>query len=415
MNDDRPVPEDSATHWSMVANAHDPEVFAALWNRFEPMLRRYLRQKFGNIQEHDRDDILQRFMVDQVWQGQLLQKADPNRGKMRTFLRFCLLNFVRTWLRQKGRDKLSQAAEFDENDEFIVRFDEEWARQLIVNALSAMRDECQRKEQDAIWNIFFHCVIRKLVYPEPTRTFEELADDHGLKSARHARNKLAQGKRKFQRLLRQIVEETLTEADDADDEMHDLFELVLGCAGELIKEGAEEHPSVLDSQLKPVDKYESVDYDSIGVADSAKLKSYAMLTDEEATDTRAALDDELQRTLLEVVEAERRIHSKHLQPSVHEAQRSIGELILGKTTFESLDFVRRHYRSRYNRSDEKDVLASVLYHLLWGAIFLEHGKINTRLEKDKLLRSWQRIAEYKWLKDELRQRLLDARTKLAQL
>ncbi len=120
------------------------------WERFFkgywPPLFRYLRRTGS-----DRDqalDLLQDFFI--AGRGALLERYDPQKGRLRSYLLACLKNLRRKdWRKKKARpDKLpwldaagEEATRFEpaaaDPDE---AFDAEWTRQIHARAIAALRE-----------------------------------------------------------------------------------------------------------------------------------------------------------------------------------------------------------------------------------------------------------------------------------
>ncbi len=134
------------------------EGFREAWERFFrgywPPLFRYLRRTGS-----DRDqalDLLQDFFLS--GRGALLERYDPQRGRLRSYLLACLKNLRRKdWRKQRARpDKLVWLESDDEGSTFLEpvaadpdeAFEREWTRQIQARAISVMRDRLEQLGDD---------------------------------------------------------------------------------------------------------------------------------------------------------------------------------------------------------------------------------------------------------------------------
>ena len=96
-----------STHWSAVERAAggggDRAALAELLTRYLPAMKTFLVLD-RRLDPHRSDDLLQGFVAELVLEKNLLSRADPARGRFRTFLLACLSRYVST---QRRRDTAS--------------------------------------------------------------------------------------------------------------------------------------------------------------------------------------------------------------------------------------------------------------------------------------------------------------------
>ncbi len=90
------------TQWNLVRAANDADALEAL-------IRIYWKPLYFYVRHHGRDsetakDVVQAFLTDLMERG-AIQKADPARGRFRTFLRAALANFLKDWSKAASRQK----------------------------------------------------------------------------------------------------------------------------------------------------------------------------------------------------------------------------------------------------------------------------------------------------------------------
>jgi RNA polymerase sigma-70 factor (ECF subfamily) len=229
------------TNWSMVARADDVRssvrrrALEALLKQYLPALRAYLVAR-GRVRPQDVDDLLQGFMASKVLEQEILRRADQARGKFRSFLMSALERFSVSEFRKqragkrspgegaRGEDAASETE--DPGPDAAARFDLEWARQVVGLALERMRKECDAGGRQDVWGVFEGRVVRTTLDGMEPEPYEGLVERFGLESLERANNVLVTGKRMFARHLREIVGEYAEDADDADEEIRRLKQIV---------------------------------------------------------------------------------------------------------------------------------------------------------------------------------------------
>ena len=229
------------TNWSMVARADDVRssvrrrALESLLRQYFPALRAYLLAR-GRVRPQDVDDLLQGFMASKVLEQEIVRRADQARGKFRSFLMSALERYAVSEFRKERAAKRSPAeaargedaaAETEDPDlDAAARFDLEWARQVVGMGLERMRRECEAGGRQDVWGIFEGRVVGPTLDGQEPEPYEGLVGRFGLKSVEQANNVLVTGKRMFGRHLLEIVGEYAEDADDAEEEIRRLKEIV---------------------------------------------------------------------------------------------------------------------------------------------------------------------------------------------
>lgn len=139
------------TSWNLVHSVRDVKALDTLITLYWKPLYFFVRQK-GNDNENAKD-IVQEFLTT-LLSKQTLQKADPARGRFRTFLLAALENFMKDRLKSEGREKRGGGLKIVSLDfstserEFTLQVDagespemvlnRTWARSLWENALAQL-------------------------------------------------------------------------------------------------------------------------------------------------------------------------------------------------------------------------------------------------------------------------------------
>ena len=224
-----------ATSWSLVAlaAADGPEsqrnALQTLLVRYLPALRAHLVCSKGMAADAA-DDLLQDFVAAKVLERDLITRADRDLGKFRTFL---LVSLDRYWLNQI-RDRAAQKRSADLADplgDHVDRlaaqsqtdaFHAAWARDLLRQAIEAMRVECESSGRDELWGVFECRVLDPALHGSEPVGYDSLVERFHFRSPSQASNTLATAKRMFARLLRAAVGQYAGSEQEIDEELDDL-------------------------------------------------------------------------------------------------------------------------------------------------------------------------------------------------
>ena len=208
------------TDWSLVAHASLPtqplglESLNELLSRYRPALKAHLTLK-KKIAPADADDLIQGFISAKVLEGDLVSRADPEKGKFRTILLTALDRYVISVIRRESAEKRSPEQGFisldDSPDRFGVvqpspdPFDVAWAHQVIADALDRVRAECTASGRSAYWNVFECRVVAPILDGVEPPPYEAVVERFGFRSPTEASNALVTAKRMFVRALRAVI------------------------------------------------------------------------------------------------------------------------------------------------------------------------------------------------------------------
>lgn len=227
------------TRWTLVARAGGDDPTQRLC-ALEELLRRYLPALQAHLVIQKRlpteqaDDLVQSFITDKIIQGQLLEQADPQRGKFRTVLLTALDRYIISEFRKLNAQKRAPEAGFVDLDAEAVQvaapgaasaaFDVEWARQIINESLRRVQAECEATGRAAFWQLFELRVVGPMLDGVEPPPYDELVRRFGFQSPTQASNALLTAKRMFARALREVV----AEYDDPEAELNELRMILAG-------------------------------------------------------------------------------------------------------------------------------------------------------------------------------------------
>jgi RNA polymerase sigma-70 factor (ECF subfamily) len=224
------------TRWSLVLAAsrrHSPESAAAL----ETICRAYWHPLYAYARHcghppHDAQDLTQEFFA-QLLEKHWLETADPEKGRLRTFLIVALKNFMsKQWRRQSaqkrggGRASVQMDTEFAESryavDASAKRdpdevFDRQWALTLLELTLKRLRAEFAAAGKAGDFDLLKGCLMAEHGAIDYRAVARQLGINAG--AARVAVHRL---RRRFREFYREEIAKTLAEGADLDGELRHL-------------------------------------------------------------------------------------------------------------------------------------------------------------------------------------------------
>jgi RNA polymerase sigma factor (sigma-70 family) len=243
----KPLPDDPkaqrfpTTHWSRVIRAGDPtdregrEALEQLCRDYWYPLYAFARRQ--GLDREDAGDIVQGFLADLI-ERRDLTKADPARGRFRSFLRTACSHFLshardrdRAFKRGGGRTPVSidlQDAEgryLNEPAHDLTAerlFERRWAIVLLGHVLARLEREAARAGKSDLFNR-----LRPMLEGEDlTVSFKEIGET--LQMSEGAVKVVAHRFRgRYRQLLREEVARTVADPADVDDEIVDLLKALV--------------------------------------------------------------------------------------------------------------------------------------------------------------------------------------------
>lgn len=208
----------------------------------ERLLRRYWPAIYAFIRGTGRDvhastDLTQAFVSDVLLGRELMQRADPAKGRFRQLLLASVRRFLSEQHRSANRKRRQPSqggivpfggsaeslpsADGDASPE--EAFDRTWSRTVIHAALARVREECLRDGFDVHWAVFEARVMHPALHNAVPVEYRVLTQELDLPSAAHAANMLITVKRRFVAALRREIAPTVEDPSQIDQEIVDVL------------------------------------------------------------------------------------------------------------------------------------------------------------------------------------------------
>lgn len=229
------------THWSLIEGIkkhQDPKqsLIGLLLERYWKPVYCYLRRTgFDNEQAKD---LTQGFFHEVVLNRRLIERADPSKGRFRTFLLHALKQYVIDMGRRESvqanipADKLVplEVAHLPLLPQTVSKWSPEacfhyaWKSEILDQTLTAVEEECLRAGQETHWQVFRDHFLNPTLEGRQPPPLKEIHRRYGLASEKIASNMVITVKRRFKRVLRKHLRSTVSSDAEADEELRDILD-----------------------------------------------------------------------------------------------------------------------------------------------------------------------------------------------
>jgi len=211
----------------------------------EPLLTRYWKPVYCYLRRkgHDNEsakDLTQGFFEEVVLGRGLFRRADPVKGRFRTFLLAALNRYVVSVhraatarkrrparglvpLEQVDPGTVPRLAEQVRPDEV---FDYAWASNLLDEVLAEVEAECRCNNMATHWELFAARVLRPIINRTDPPPLRELCVLHGINNPQKISNMLVRVKRRFRAALERHIRRLVGSDDEVPDEINDLMKIL---------------------------------------------------------------------------------------------------------------------------------------------------------------------------------------------
>jgi len=228
------------THWSLIENIQkdaDPDraLVGLLLQRYWKPVYCYLRRK--GYDNEEAKDLTQGFFHDVVLRRQLIQRADPAKGRFRAFLLHALKQYViderRREIAQKHIPK-EKLVPLDISDPPILPqtisnwspedcFLYAWKSAILEETLAEVQSDCVKQGLETHWNVFQDRVLQPAVRNDEPPSMGQICERYCIASETTASNMIVTVKRRFRTALRSHLRSMVISEEEADEELQDML------------------------------------------------------------------------------------------------------------------------------------------------------------------------------------------------
>ena len=235
------------THWSLIDDIKSEDdkpraLMNLLVNRYWKPVYCYLRRK--DYDNEQAKDLTQGFFHEVVLNRNLVQRADPGKGRFRSFLLHALnqylINVHAAELAQKRvpPEKLVALETVDPAElgqaistlDPAAAYNYAWLSALLDQVLSEVEAKCRREQMETPWNVFHDRVVQSILEDVDPPSLPEICQKYGIADEKTASNMIITVKRRFQAALRQYIRSTVASESEMDDELEEIMQFLPGSA-----------------------------------------------------------------------------------------------------------------------------------------------------------------------------------------
>jgi RNA polymerase sigma-70 factor (ECF subfamily) len=196
----------------------------------------YLRRR-GNDNEEAKD-LTEGFFADVVLGRTLLEKADPEQGRFRTYLLTALRNYVTSVLRSASSEKRRPTGGLVSLDAFETtvvaiadgapedEFNRAWALSIVASALHDVETQCAKSGKTSHWEVFRARVLDPILEGKTAPSLDQWCEGRPGVTPSQASNMLVNAKRMFRTSLKRCVRPLVGTDDEVDGEIAELMSLL---------------------------------------------------------------------------------------------------------------------------------------------------------------------------------------------
>jgi hypothetical protein len=211
-----------ATEWTWLLHCPQRETVLA------ELCRKYWKPVYGYLRSMGLPNVTQGFFTDKVLGQNLIQKADREKGRFRSFLLRAVHNYAVSV--QRGEKPHQSLPPDQENprtfDAPEAEFNRAWADQLLQEVLDELEQECRSRGKLPHWQLFQEWLLEPET--EKSRAMSEVCRTHGVADASTAYHMIENIKRRFRALLRDRLSALAGSEQDIEAEIREFIELFSG-------------------------------------------------------------------------------------------------------------------------------------------------------------------------------------------
>lgn len=228
------------THWSLIGDIQagdtkDRAMIGLLLERYWKPIYCYLRRRgYDNEQAKD---LTQGFFHEVVLNRNLVQRADPSKGRFRSFLLHALNQYVINENEKQAASKRIPAdrlvswevadppalpSAVQESDPQTC-YNYAWTSALMDRILETVRIACCDEGLETHWQVFHEKVVQPILQGVAPPSMSDLCERYGIKDPRQASNMIVTVKRRFRVTLREHIRTTVLTEEQVDDELREIL------------------------------------------------------------------------------------------------------------------------------------------------------------------------------------------------
>lgn len=198
----------------------------------------YLRRK--GYSNEDAEDRTQGFFTEIVLGRELIQQADPKKGRFRTFLLTALDRYVTSIYRKETAKKrlpeqglvqlegvgISDLPVAESNWTPEMAFHYAWATDLLDRVLAKIREAYRNNGKTTHWEVLRATLVAPILENAEVPSLTELCEQYGIESKKKASNMKQTVKKRFRKALCNHMRQFVQSDEEVEDEIRALIEIL---------------------------------------------------------------------------------------------------------------------------------------------------------------------------------------------
>ena len=228
------------THWSMIQGVKEQEdkdraLIGLLLERYWKPVYCCLRRK--GYDNEKAKDLTQGFFHEVVLNRNLVQRADPAKGRFRSFLLHALNHYLLDVQRQQAAQKRIPRAKLVPLDiadppslpQPMHEFDDEqcfnyaWKVELLDQVLAELKEWYIGQGMEIHWSLFQDHLLQPSLNDTSSPSLTDLCRQFEIDNETKASNMIGTVKRKFQTVLKEHIRQTVVSGEVAEEELREMF------------------------------------------------------------------------------------------------------------------------------------------------------------------------------------------------
>jgi DNA-directed RNA polymerase specialized sigma24 family protein len=227
------------THWSLIesirseADSSHVLIGSLLKDYWKPVYC-YLRRH--GYQNEDAKDLTQAFFHEIVLSNELVQQADQQKGRFRSFLLTALRRFLiniknkETARKRVPKGKLIALDVVDPENLAAVSedispdesFNFAWVSSLLERVFEEVENSCNRDGKTVYWKVFEERVLQPIMDQTDPPTVKEVCSKYGIPDGHKLANMIITTKRRIRSVLEKHIRKLVTSPEEVSDELQEM-------------------------------------------------------------------------------------------------------------------------------------------------------------------------------------------------
>ena len=231
----------STTRWTVIINSQSSDddrkrmILDELFQKYWKPVYHYIRRKGHNNEKAK--DLTQGFFSEIVWGRDLIQSADPQKGRFRNFLLTALERYLTDSWRYEHSQKRMPSKEifaYDANYGFELAdtaeemnaeetFNSVWLMEILQQSIAEVQKDMEAAGMAKYWLLFERRCLEPILNSTNPLSLKEICDALNIDDVTKASNMIVTVKRRVKKAITQNLQKIVGSESDLKEEISDLI------------------------------------------------------------------------------------------------------------------------------------------------------------------------------------------------